>query len=915
MKRLFLLIIVLLTLAKSTAQDLWQQNAGFTGSLPASSLAINSDGHIFVGGFDGSIYRSTDKGSNWRRLAGSRLGQSMFRNIAIDSKDHLYASTTKGILFRSVDHGDSWTQIKNISTQTNTSVSSFIIHSKGQLLVGAANKILSSNRNGDMWTEISNDAIKSNSEVSAMVITSTGGLVVGTSHGRVCLANLDHSWIQADVTSSAIRSFATKSEGHIFAASSNDGVFRSTDQGETWIAINNGLTNTHVQSLSCHTNGNLFAGTTDGGIFRSSDNGSSWTQVATIFGAYGVWSFALHPDGEIFAATDAGVYYSHPDGQNWTQTGLTDAQVRSLASNSNGYLYAATFGAGVFRSTNNGDSWTPINSGLESLNVLAISVNSKGEVFAGTLFGGLYRSSDSGASWIRKPISLIRPVTYETVSAIAASGNDLLYAGTQNFLGLSVIHGVYSSPNDGQNWEKSAFLSDVNSLAIDDSGYVYAGSLRGVFRTTDSDPDSTWAPYWWRESSFWFGPVPEVMPGDVMDLAIDDDDQIFAATFDRGMFRLTDTTWTQINTGIIDTVALSVTITQMGDIFAGTFSGNIFSSASNGNNWVLSNPGMVDTAVPSLVSSPSGHIFAGTNGDGVFRNLHEPPAIPILASPADGDTVETEDVSLSWIPVIGLPYQIQLSVNPNFQTSVINISDFPGGSTLATRLLNETTYYWRVRATNTVGTSAWSAVYSFLTNIRPSTPILISPEGGATGVDTTVTFVWNAARRAATYELQYSTDSAFQATFSVTGLVETSFAVVSLQRDTTYHWRVNSTNAFGTSDWSNVSSFQTGMATSIDQVDDQTPKTYRLSQNYPNPFNPETVINYQLPKNSKVKLVIYNQLGQLVRTLIYESQTVGAYQISWKGLDDSGKPTSSGVYLYRLQAGSFTEIRKMLLIR
>ena len=215
----------------------------------------------------------------------------------------------------------------------------------------------------------------------------------------------------------------------------------------------------------------------------SSDNGTTWTQVATIFRAYGIWSFAVHPDGEIFAATDAGVYYSHADGQSWMQTGLTDAQVRSVVSNSNGHIFAATFGAGVFHSTDNGDSWTPINSGLEALTVLAIAVNSKGDVFAGTLLGGLFRSSDNGASWTRKLISLIRPVTYETVSAIAVDNNDMLYAGTGSFLGLSEIDGVYYSPNDGNNWLKSVFSisgsNDVNALAVDDSGFVYAGSPGG----------------------------------------------------------------------------------------------------------------------------------------------------------------------------------------------------------------------------------------------------------------------------------------------------------------------------------------------------------------------------------------------------------------------------------------------------
>lgn len=89
-----------------------------------------------------------------------------------------------------------------------------------------------------------------------------------------------------------------------------------------------------------------------------------------------------------------------------------------------------------------------------------------------------------------------------------------------------------------------------------------------------------------------------------------------------------------------------------------------------------------------------------------------------------------------------------------------------------------------------------------------------------------------------------------------------------------------------------------------------------LGQNYPNPFNPMTVIPFQISRQGKVSLVVYNTLGQVVRSLVDETLTPGFYEFSWDGRDDSGDQVSSGVYLYRLEMdGKPLQIRKMVLMR
>ena len=88
------------------------------------------------------------------------------------------------------------------------------------------------------------------------------------------------------------------------------------------------------------------------------------------------------------------------------------------------------------------------------------------------------------------------------------------------------------------------------------------------------------------------------------------------------------------------------------------------------------------------------------------------------------------------------------------------------------------------------------------------------------------------------------------------------------------------------------------------------PKSFELSQNYPNPFNPVTQIRYALPVGCKVKLEIYNILGQKVVTLVDGKQKAGYKTVRW----DAGS-LSSGIYFYRFKAGEFTKARKMILLR
>lgn len=116
---------------------------------------------------------------------------------------------------------------------------------------------------------------------------------------------------------------------------------------------------------------------------------------------------------------------------------------------------------------------------------------------------------------------------------------------------------------------------------------------------------------------------------------------------------------------------------------------------------------------------------------------------------------------------------------------------------------------------------------------------------------------------------------------------------------------------FGVSDYFGITVLPLG----ANDHDISLPTDFAMSQNYPNPFNPSTSVEYDLPRSTAVTLVVFNSLGQKVRTLLEAVQSAGHHVVSWDATDDNGCRVPSGVYLYRIQAGSFEEIRKMMLLK
>ena len=190
-----------------------------------------------------------------------------------------------------------------------------------------------------------------------------------------------------------------------------------------------------------------------------------------------------------------------------------------------------------------------------------------------------------------------------------------------------------------------------------------------------------------------------------------------------------------------------------------------------------------------------------------------------------------------------------------------------------------------------------------------STPTLVSPPNGSMAY-ALPQLTWNALVSAATYRVQVAQDSLFTApVLDDSTVTDTSRSTTgSLVTNGLYYWRVSAKNGGGIGAWSPKWSF----VLSLDNVAGHPtiPGEFSLSQNYPNPFNPTTVIRYGLPHRSHVTVQVFNVLGQSVGTLEDGEREAGYHDMVF-----DGKGLASGVYLYRIQADEFAQIRKLILMK
>jgi murein DD-endopeptidase MepM/ murein hydrolase activator NlpD/photosystem II stability/assembly factor-like uncharacterized protein len=283
------------------------------------------------------------------------------------------------------------------------------------------------------------------------------------------------------------------------------GVFKSTNGGKNWSAVNNGLGNADVGALAIdpanpttiYVGTYVHGGTEIGGVFKSTDGGNNWSPKNTgLDDSLNVNALAIDSSNSniIYAGTSpysffgGGVFKSTDGGSNWSKinAGITRDYIKAIAIDPTKptTLYAGsnTLGGGMFKSTDGGSNWTSIASGLTQtyVNAIAIDPVMPTTVYVGTQFsGGVYKSTNGGFSWSQVNTGLAPITSHVEALAVDPSRPLTIYAGTSSQL-------IFRSTDGASNWvplnDGLPANTEVRSLVVDHSGlYLHAGTSRGVY--------------------------------------------------------------------------------------------------------------------------------------------------------------------------------------------------------------------------------------------------------------------------------------------------------------------------------------------------------------------------------------------------------------------------------------------------
>ena len=259
-------------------------------------------------------------------------------------------------------------------------------------------------------------------------------------------------------------------------------------------------------------------------------------------------------------------------------------------------------------------------------------------------------------------------------------------------------------------------------------------------------------------------------------------------------------------------------------------------------------------------------------------------------------------------------YWFEMVTDTASMANLLRDSALTDTTKLVTGMSNNTSYYWRVKAKNEIGWGNFSVWFKFTTvPAVPASPTLIAPPNGAQGQSLTPLLDWSAVTGASSYRVQVTTDSTFTLinTLDSSNVTGDSLRIPGgrLSNNVKYFWRVNASNAGGTGPWSVMWNFRVGYI-GLTQIGNAIPKEYKLYYNYPNPFNPVTKIKFDVPKPDYVSIIIYDILGREIAELVNEQLQPGTYEVDFDGTN-----YPSGVYYYILTAQSFSQTKRMVLIK
>jgi hypothetical protein len=628
----------------------------------------------------------------------------------------------------------------------------------------------------------------------------------------------------------------TALNNRLFSVDGNYLLFRSTDDGSSWKDI----TTTQMSSLFVY-NGILFGISPFNGMYKSTDYANTWTLLNGL------------PAGSDYAMASFGnylyvyrsyvsnvIYRSSDNGDSWSvlNSDLPAFDGVNSFGSFNNYLFVnlvTSAGSMVFKSTNSGVNWTKINN-WDPLNYVNSFVQSGSYLMASVNEKGIYRSSDKGENW-----SLANNGLSRLNAIILTKGTNKIYASINEYFTSGAL---FQSTNNGTTWSelnKGLTTGNVISMVLMNNN-ILAATSNGMYKSTNQGTN-------WSILN-----AAGVMGSSVSVLSRKDNTSIvYAGTRDSGVYVSTNfgTNWKHTNLKTENVYSIS---TAGANVYVGTAFNGVYVSSDVGNSWTQTS---LTSLRISALASKGKYVYAG------WRNTHGKP---------HGGIYVSSDKGLNWTAC-------------NIQDApVSSIGIFDNDNVI---ISSDSVYISKNYGLN------WSAVNSGSIIGTPANLVVMGYGDVYVANSNGVAGSYNYGK---TWELVSY------------GLLSTNCRVITGNENLL----LVSPPFFGV--WK-LPLVKNKTLMNYANINFKSPSLeYSLLQNYPNPFNPVTKINFSIPDNysGNVSLKVYDVSGKEVSSYVYHSSKSnnGVFEVTWDG---SANP--SGVYFYKLIAGSYTNIKKMILIK
>ena len=740
----------------------------------------------------------------------------------------------------------------------------------------------------------------------------------------------------------------------IWAGSGSGGLWRTTNGGEVWESMTDELPSLYVSSVAIKpTDRNIMligTGTDRSvtyslspgvGVLRSTDRGVSWSLTGfsvPLTATIGTSKIVWHPDEPrtVYLAATNGVWKSTDDGESWGQikTGRPSTIVfNPLAPH---IMYVPLRNDGIYRTTNGGVAWTRMENGLPTGSLVGLTSLSLCRAAPSVLYAGisnaatfsilgLYKSTDGGDSWVQipgtpdlfcypPPNATVCQGWYDNVLGVSPVNPDLLIFG-----GIR----VYRSDNGGASWTWHDWTS--NGFQYSNAGLTYVDQWDIGFDPVHPDTvyllndggvqKSTNGGVWWNKVNNGF------TTGQIYRLASapSDTNFVIGGFQDHGLQRVNtangNTRWFRWSAN--DGTSVIVHPSDPNVLYGDFFFGDHRKSTNGGQNWRTAtfaiNNGMTESGPPlsALLMHPfdpnvlycagQTKIFITTNGGAQWTPVADVPNVNtmtidrqnpgILYAHSYTNTTWTiwrsDDGGFGWTPIN----------HPSIPTwRVVDLETDPSHTGTLYAVRNSANLNQDHIKKSTDFGETWTNITANLPDVTMSAIAVspYSPDQLYVATDLGVFATTNGGNEWFEFNdglpLAYCTDIHYHP-------LDRTLRIGTMGRGA---WKTKAIDALPTSVGTDGGERATG---------------FQVYQNFPNPFNPSTTIRFSLNETSHVIITVHNQLGQELRRLVDASMGQGTHSITWDGTNRNGLPVSSGVYYFRATSKGLVRTVTSVLVR